>query len=246
MRKALLVLLLSLAAGASIMYPFPRQVCLRRADLVVLGQVVSELPGPDFTREPSHFCYISPPIFGGTKYNRRGKLGLLRVERWLKGSARDDVKVIYSAGESYLDKKASIWILQWNETYQAYQFDFFSLLIGPPVDDAPLLGKVLKEQADQVLLDDHHGVKYWIQPLASMDGWGRDVEIETVLEGNLSQVRLEVSADGKAVDPKRLNDFRWGFISVPDMGGGDHAITVTLVNGPYRTNAGPFVVTVER
>lgn len=49
-----------------------------------------------------------------------------------------------------------------------------------------------------------------------------------------------------SIDPKQLNDFRWGFISVPNVSGGDHTISVTLVNGPYRTTAGPFSVTVER
>ncbi|MBS2039858.1 hypothetical protein JST97_33040 [bacterium] len=195
MRKVLLLfLLLSITAGASFIYPFPRQVCLRRADLVVLGEVVSESPGPDVDPEPSRFLYVTPPVFrNNTKYDRPGKLGLLRVERWLKGAPREEVRVIYSAQESYLNKGNSVWMLQWNEACKAYQFD---LLFGPRVKDVPDLEKILKAQAEQPLLDDHHGVKYLIQPLNSLDGFGRDVEIETVLEGDLSHVRLEVSADG--------------------------------------------------
>lgn len=248
MRRALLlVVLLSVAAGASFMYPFPRQVCLRRADLVVLGHVVSELPGPDFCREPSRFMHITPSLFSGRPNRNRtpidSKLGVLQVDRWLKGAPREKTEVIYPVEDSYLDHQTSVWLLQWNEGCKAYQFDHF---FGPTVEEVPLLEKTLKEQAEQVFLDDHHGVKYWIQPLDSLDGFGRDVEIETVLEGDLSQVRLEVSVDGRPVEPKQLNDFRWGFISVPRMGGGDHTILVNLLNGPYRTTAGPFIVTVER
>lgn len=243
MRKALLlVVLLSVAAPASFIYPFPRQVCLRRADLVVLGQVVSEWPGPDFEPEPSHFMYFPRSPFRNPNFDRRGKLGLLRVDRWFKGGPGGEVRVVYSARESQLNKEPSIWTLQWNEVCKAYQFDF---LFGPSVDDAPVLDQVLKEQAEQVMLDDQHGIKYLIQPLDSIDGLGRDVKFETLLEGDLSQVRLEVSADGRPVDPEQLNDFHWGFISIPHLSDGDHTISIILVNGPHRTTAGPFVVTVE-
>jgi hypothetical protein len=245
MRKALVLflMLLSLSAGASFIYPFPRQVCLRRADLVVVGQVVAESPGPDFRREQSRFLYLTPPALTNRNDDRRGRLGLLRVDRWLKGAPREEVNVIYSAQNSYLGKGTAVWMLQWNQACRAYQFE---TLFAPRLEEAPALDKILREQADQVLLDDHHGVKYWIQALSSLDGFGRDVEIETVLEGDLSKVRLEISADGRTVDPKLLNDYRWGFVSVPKMGAGDHSISVTLANGAYRTTVGPFLVTVER
>lgn len=89
MRKVLVLflMLLSLTAGASFLYPFPRQVCLRRADLVVVGQVVAEWPGPDFLREQSRFLYLPPPVFNNQNDDRRGRLGLLRVDRWLKGAS---------------------------------------------------------------------------------------------------------------------------------------------------------------
>ncbi len=242
MRKLLLFLLLSLTAGASFICPFPRQVCLRRADLVVVGQVVAESPGPDIEPDPSRFLYMTPPIFGNRNYDRSGKFGVLRVDRWIKGAPREEVKVIHSAQTSYLAKEASVWMLQWNEACKAYQFDF---LFGPGMQDVPDLGRIVKAQSEQVLLSDHHGLKYWIQPISGpKDYHHRNVEIETVVEGDLSQVQLEVWADDQPIDPSQINDFRWGFISIPNLSVGNHTISVSLVNGPYRTAAGKFQATV--
>ena len=208
-----------------------------------MGKLWQSHLGLTLSASPRASCIRPPPDATNRNYDRHGRLGLLKVDRWLKGAPREEVKVIYPAHMSYLDKKASVWMLQWNDACKAYQFEF---LFGPRVEDAPVLAKILREQADQVFSDDHHGVKYWIQPLPSLDGFGRDIEIETLLEGDLSRVRLEISADGRAVDPKQLNDYRWGFVSIPKMGAGDHSISVTLVNGAYRTTVGPYVVNVER
>lgn len=57
-----------------------------------------------------------------------------RIERWLKGEPCEEVKIIFSADQTYLQRQPSIWMLQWNEASKAYQFEF---LFGPRVKDAP-------------------------------------------------------------------------------------------------------------